>query len=345
MERDRKYLCTEITSDMYASGHFELSSAGIVTSLSTAKTRVTLDSKKPIHLMVESLGIVTLFNSFQRGAMFPLQSIGEIYQFRTVVHSNFAISSSEKWVEADRISKITFEIPEVKETLHNPNLFDQLRATSREGKIVLFSFEANGNRFSVEYVGVESNLNSDIIDFTPRFEVEFGASIGLNEFDLHIMQIVWFFSFVTGIAISPQSIIFMRQTATPAADEKSSPESVFGNLIADYWLTSQKPDKNSMGEKIASAENEAELLALENSLKAWIERHGEWGKSYALMAYCMSQRQKLNDERVLSAARWLEQNPAAGYNKVLPNAAKSSIVKAAQDAAVNGGNNALVFVT
>ena len=313
IEEGKQYHCREEQSGKNLTGIFCAEPTRISTRLISYQERPRLDVEKHLVIRTENNLIVSLHNniasqpnsSFHRG----------LVSYSINVTTNRAIVGSRAWLPTDHVRKIQFRIEHARDSLYHAGKQNGIsRSEVGDADSKIFSTRIADAEITAWYTYTLPTMSEVPTNIEPLICIEFDQSVCLDEARIRAHGVVKFFSALTGHYLRASEISISRYSSEEEheAMEKREFKGVYQLLELRSRSDSTTENEVWVGHQFAHCGDDDELAALVACLKAWMNRGETWRKATNLMMESLSlDRNMIGANRLLTAAKWLEEIPGA----------------------------------
>ena len=141
-------------------------------------------------------------------------------------------------------------------------------------------------------------------EISPRFEVEFCEPVKFGDHMSSIMDIVWFFSFSTGLPLRPENITISSKSWNDLlnkSEESQVPDQY--EVLYNFPKEDRAEKSNKFWLSIFNCRDPEETDNLKFALSSWLRRSQSWKNANLQMMECLRRENTIDSDRLLEPAR------------------------------------------
>ncbi|MDJ1463416.1 hypothetical protein [Nitratireductor sp. GZWM139] len=317
-EKGKLLHCVETVTGKHLTGTLLVSEDEIRAHIYSYSDFFHIKSEQPVFLIAESGHVVSFHANVDNG--FGTTSFHEQETHYQGIVANVAVIGHDPWTEIDRVKRVSFAVKHTMDLLHHQKKVKALGRSKfpAEEHFRIFEVAAKGITLRAWYratYGIEFGAPKAL---WPSFEIEFDEPQNIHDFIEHVSNYLAFLSFCLGVKLRPHDIRIDRLSHAEVMAGIKARTYVGEHEVHYIWPETEIDVRDLwVGGSPVRAWDEEELVALCACLTAWMDRAGDWKKSYVMMMTSFGFKGVISAERLINACKWFEELPNAKSNNAL----------------------------
>lgn len=306
IEKEKRYFCQLIGREDKLAGTFSVAGGDIRVRLVQLDEFFHLDDAANLRVRTEDDWTASLFDNVPGSS----GRHGDAY-FHEII-SNTAVLGDDAWSDDDRVARVSFRVPEADPLFEWSPVFERV-ADAEMGSLEtgLFAAAALDEKVNGHLLLSGTMRSRTPEQIQPLISVEFQERRTLEEMRVAVHRVVRFLSCGTGVHLRPKNIAISRYSEEEFRDRVAAHEPIPQHSLYYHGRENAEPARCEPFHSLLSLRDDACREAFESALREWIARDEEWRAATALMMAALETQGVMSGERLLNAARWLEETPGA----------------------------------
>ena len=275
--------------------------------------------------------ILSLHDCIEQSACCGVRSFEEgDHIFHHKISANIAVIGPTKWGESDKISSVRFRIPGAKEALWRLDELEALQKVPNQNfDNHAISCKMDCCNVDVYYTfAVDMMIGVNSYDF--YFHLSFKEGKSIYEYFDYVLNIVSFFSFLSGKKFRPSDIYIRNHTVKQNIKPKMEEYLETEHKVVYLWGEGSREENFSgYGLPILIRRVNDEKIVFPECMKQWMQRSPRWNDAYAAMMGYLQKRDYLSADRLLALCVWLEEIPETRPSSAVDKNTINEVAKSA----------------